>query len=117
MREDINHLHTIIRIDIPRTEEGDSTLHEVLERADEESIDDRFTAFTEDLLEIIKNFSKREQEILCLYYGIGHEKTFNLREIGLKLNLTRERIRQIKEQTLQKIKTIPEGQALIEYLS
>ncbi len=52
-----------------------------------------------------------------MYYGIGHEKTYNLREIGVKLNLTRERIRQIKEQTLEKIKKMPEGQALIEYLS
>ncbi len=117
LKEDIDHLHTIIRIDVPRTEEGDSTLHEVLEQIDEESIDDRFTAFAEDLTEIIKSFSKREQEILCMYYGIGHEKTYNLREIGVKLNLTRERIRQIKEQTLEKIKKMPEGQALIEYLS
>lgn len=114
--EDIEHLHTIIRLDIPRTETGDATLHEVLERNDEMSFEDKFEDFEEDLMLILEKFPKREQKILCMYYGIGYKRTYNLREIGAELDLTRERIRQIKEVTLEKLKKRPEGKLLLDYL-
>lgn len=116
MIEDIEHLHTIIRLDIPRTETGDATLHEVLERNDEMSFEDKFEDFEEDLMLILEKFPKREQKILCMYYGIGYKRTYNLREIGAELDLTRERIRQIKEVTLEKLKKRPEGKLLLDYL-
>jgi len=113
--EDINHLHTIIRLDIPRTETGEADLHEVLSK-NEENIEKKISLFTEDFLEVIRNFPKREKKIICMYYGIGYPRTYNLREIGDKLDLTRERIRQIKEQTIEKIKKKPEGKKLMEYI-
>lgn len=51
----------------------------------------------------LARLSERERTILCMFYGIGEsEKT--LEEIGLKLNLSRERVRQIKEKTLKKLR-------------
>ena len=64
----------------------------------------------------IKNFPKREKKILCMYYGINYPRTYNLREIGLELDLTRERIRQIKDQSINKLREKPEGKRLIEYM-
>lgn len=115
LKEDVHHLHTIIRLDLPRTEAGDATLHEVLAR-NEDDLEKRMGEFKRDFLEIIEHFPEREQEIICMYHGIGYDRTYNLREIGTKLDLTRERIRQIKEQTIEKIKKKPEGKKLIEYL-
>lgn len=115
LKEDVHHLHTIIRLDLPRTEAGDATLHEVLAK-NEDNLEERMAAFTQEFLEIIKHFPQREQEIICMYHGIGYTRTYNLREIGSKLDLTRERIRQIKEQTIEKIKKKPEGKKLVEYL-
>lgn len=115
LKEDVHHLHTIIRLDLPRTEAGDATLHEVLAKQ-EDDFEERMSAFTEEFLQIIQHFPEREQEIICMYHGIGYNRTYNLREIGSKLGLTRERIRQIKEQTIEKIKKKPEGKKLVEYL-
>lgn len=115
LRQDVHHLHTIIRLDVPRTDTGDADLHEVLEKK-ENNLEERMEAFTLEFLDVIKNFPKREQKIICMYHGIGYPRTYNLREIGSELGLTRERIRQIKEQTLEKIKKKPEGKKLVEYL-
>lgn len=115
LKEDIHHLHTIIRLDIPRTEVGEANLHEVLSQFETDR-EDKIQEFAEDFLEMIRNFPEREQQIICMYYGIGYARTFNLREIGYELNLTRERIRQIKEKTIEKIRNKPEGQKLGEYL-
>jgi len=115
LQEDIHHLHTIIRLDVPRTEMGEADLHEVLSKS-EENLEKRIQAFTEEFLEVIRNFPEREQTIICMYYGIGYERTYNLREIGTEMDLTRERIRQIKEHTIEKIKKKPEGRKLGSHL-
>lgn len=117
LKSDIEHLHTILRLDIPRTESGSANLHEVIESKswDTDSLTD-FRHFEEELKELVENFPKREKKILFMYYGIGYPRTYNLREIGNELNLTRERIRQIKEHTIGKIKDLPEGDELLDYL-
>ncbi len=114
--DDIEHLHTIIRLDVPRTETGNATLHQVLERNDDPSFEEKFEDFEDDLMLILEKFPKREQRILCMYYGIGYTRTYNLREIGAQLDLTRERIRQIKEGTIEKLQNRPEGKLLLDYL-
>lgn len=115
LREDVHHLHTIIRLDIPRTESGEADLHEILSR-DEDNLEERMAEFAEELLDVISGFPEREKKIICMYHGITYPRTYNLREIGNEMNLTRERIRQIKEQAIEKIKKMPEGKKLIEYL-
>ena len=46
----------------------------------------------------------REAEITRLYFGIGREHPLTLEEIGQRFNLTRERVRQIKEKALRKLR-------------
>ena len=48
--------------------------------------------------------SEREQQVLRLYFGIGEDTNHTLDEIGQKLDITRERVRQIKEKAIQKLK-------------
>ncbi|HEY6727862.1 MAG TPA: sigma-70 family RNA polymerase sigma factor [Polyangiaceae bacterium] len=52
---------------------------------------------------ILATLSAREREILCLRFGIGHKEAHTLQEIGDKLKVTRERIRQIESKALQKL--------------
>jgi len=115
LKDDVHHLHTIISLDVPRTEMGEADLHEVL-AGDDENLEKKLEEFREEFLDVISNFPKREKKILCMYYGIRYTRTYNLREIGLELDLTRERIRQIKDQSLNKLREKPEGKKLIEYL-
>ena len=57
-----------------------------------------------DLETVINSLSERESEIIRLHYGIGGVSSMSLSEIGEKLEITRERVRQIKELTLNKLK-------------
>ncbi|MBD3319844.1 MAG: sigma-70 family RNA polymerase sigma factor [Chitinivibrionales bacterium] len=46
----------------------------------------------------------REREILCMYYGFGYDVTFTLDEIGRRLDLTRERVRQLRDKALERLR-------------
>jgi len=56
-----------------------------------------------DIKRALASLKAQERDILCLYFGLNQEP-LTLEEIGLKFNLTRERIRQIKEKALRKLK-------------
>jgi len=58
----------------------------------------------------------REAEILRLYFGLGQYHPLNLEEIGERFNLTRERIRQIKEKALQRLSHVSRSGALRKFL-
>lgn len=53
--------------------------------------------------EILAAMTRREETVLRMYYGIDFDKEFTLEEIGGKLKLTRERVRQIKNKALRKL--------------
>ncbi len=56
---------------------------------------------------MLSGMKDRERDVLKLFYGIGTHRAWTLGEIGVRFNLTRERIRQIKETGLQKLKHSP----------
>lgn len=116
LADDMQHLHSMIRLDVPRTETGDADLHEVLKRDQFVDPEELSQKFQRDLDEIIKVFPPREQKIIRMYYGIGFMRSYTLREIGDDLDLTRERIRQIKEHVLSKIRKKSDGEKLLDYL-
>lgn len=70
----------------------------------------------EELKQVFKDFTTREQEILKMYFGIENYRGYTLKEIGDVQNLTRERIRQIKVKSLEKLKNNPESDELREYM-
>jgi RNA polymerase primary sigma factor len=64
----------------------------------------------------LATLTKREAQILRLYYGLGYEHPMTLEEIGERFNLTRERIRQIKEKALQRLRHASRSKALRKFL-
>jgi RNA polymerase primary sigma factor len=56
------------------------------------------------VLRLLHGLREREREVVRLYYGIGENTTFTLEEIGCRLNLTRERVRQIKGEALRRLR-------------
>jgi RNA polymerase primary sigma factor len=56
--------------------------------------------------------SDREKEVLRLRYGLGAEREYTLEEIGKRLSVTRERIRQIESRALQKLRAVKEREAV-----
>jgi len=64
----------------------------------------------------LDTLDKREADIIRMYYGIGREQSMTLDEIGEKYGLTRERIRQIKEKALRRLRHASRSKKLRPYL-
>jgi RNA polymerase primary sigma factor len=64
------------------------------------------------LRDALENLTYRERRVLELRYGLGGEHPRTLDEVGRTFNVTRERIRQIENQSLKKLQTLPEAQQL-----
>ncbi len=65
---------------------------------------------------VLSTLSEREASVLRLYFGINSEHSATLEEIGEKFNLTRERVRQIKEKALRTLRHPSRSQSLKAYL-
>jgi RNA polymerase primary sigma factor len=107
-----------LSVDAPFAQGEDNRLLDVLEN--EEIPDPDFELMGESLkVEIeraLSKLTKREAEVIRLYFGIGREHSLTLEEIGERFDLTRERVRQIKEKALRKLRHHNRSAALRAYL-
>lgn len=105
-------------MDAPFNQNEENSLHDVLVNDDLPSPDDEL--MTESLKEEIKRalsvLNEREKEVLKLYFGIDNDQPLTLEEIGEKFNLTRERVRQIKEKAIRKLRHNSRSKNLKSYL-
>ncbi len=86
-------------------EDNDRTLEATLQDKDAQMPEDELTANDEKnkIMGLLDQLDKREADILRLHYGLGQDESLTLKQIADKLNLTRERIRQIHRDTLIKL--------------
>jgi RNA polymerase primary sigma factor len=61
-------------------------------------------ALSDDMQKALDTLTDRERQILSLYFGIEGEEPLTLEEIGKRMHLTRERIRQIKEKAILRLR-------------
>ena len=64
----------------------------------------------------LAGLKEREAKILRLYFGIDGSEPMTLEQIGAVLNITRERVRQIKEKALSRLRHVSRARALESYL-
>ncbi len=69
----------------------------------------------EDVQKSLESLSEREALIISLYYGLEKEEAMTLEAIGGRLGLTRERIRQIKEKALSRMRQTVGQEILRDY--
>ena len=69
-----------------------------------------------DVGKVLDTLPDREAEVIRLYFGVGAERAHTLEEIGIRFGLTRERIRQIKERALQRLRHATRSGKLSPYL-
>jgi RNA polymerase primary sigma factor len=106
-----------LSLDAPLGEGEDSTRLNLLENATTEHVEAQ-VRLTElrDALDVAKSdLTIREEEVVNLYYGIGCDKKHTLEEIGQKFHLTRERVRQIKEKALKRLRHPSRSRHLREF--
>jgi RNA polymerase primary sigma factor len=73
-------------------------------------------ALSESITVALGQLKDRESQILRMYFGLGEHEPMTLEEIGEKLGITRERVRQIKEKALQRLRHVSRAKALDSYL-
>ncbi|CAN5410694.1 sigma-70 family RNA polymerase sigma factor [soil metagenome] len=69
-----------------------------------------------EVQQVLKTLSEREAEVIRLYFGLDDSQCLTLEEIGEKFNLTRERVRQIKEKAIRRLRHASRSKALRAYL-
>ena len=73
-------------------------------------------ALTESIEKVLGSLKEREAKILRLYFGLDGKEPMTLEEIGSDLGITRERVRQIKEKALSRLRHISKARALESFL-
>ena len=69
-----------------------------------------------EVQQVLGSLSEREAEVIRLYFGLDDQQALTLEEIGEKFNLTRERVRQIKEKAIRRLRHASRSKALRSYL-
>jgi RNA polymerase primary sigma factor len=109
-----------LSLDAPITnnDENKNSLRDVIEDNNQDSPDEDLMkeSLVQEIADFLSCLSKREAEVIKLSFGIGTNHKATLEEIGEKFNLTRERIRQIKEMALRKLRNKKECSRLKDYL-
>ncbi len=107
-----------LSVDQPFVQGEDNKLLDVM--ADDNQLPPDYTLMKESLRteveRALKSLTDREAEVIRLYFGIEREHPLTLEEIGEKFNLTRERVRQIKEKAIRRLRHATRSKALRAYL-
>ncbi|HAY37572.1 MAG: RNA polymerase sigma factor RpoD/SigA [Bacteroidetes Order II. Incertae sedis bacterium] len=106
VREAMQHTGRHLSMDAPFNEDDDNSLLDVLPDDEDTKPDDTLMdeSLKIDIERALSLLHPREAEITRLYFGIGREHPLTLEEIGQRFGLTRERVRQIKEKALRKLR-------------
>ena len=107
-----------VSMDAPFTSGEENRLLDIIEDDQQPAPDE--TLMTESLKTEIERalatLSDREAEVISLYFGLNKEHSLTLEEIGERFNLTRERVRQIKEKAIRRLRHASRSKNLRAYL-
>ncbi|HLR50630.1 MAG TPA: RNA polymerase sigma factor RpoD/SigA [Candidatus Sphingobacterium stercoripullorum] len=106
-----------VSMDAPFVQGEENTLLDVLENDDPDT--DRTLmneSLSEEIQRTLSTLTDREREIIILFFGLGRNHPLSLEEIGEQFNLTRERVRQIKDKALQRLRHTSRSKLLKSYL-
>ena len=106
-----------VSLETPIGEEEDSHLGDFI-KDENVPVPDKAAAYTllrEDLDEVLKTLTEREQKVLCLRFGFEDGRARTLEEVGKEFNVTRERIRQIEAKALRKLRHPSRSRKLRDY--
>ncbi|MCL6523181.1 MAG: RNA polymerase sigma factor RpoD/SigA [Thermoflavifilum sp.] len=109
-----NTRHT--SLDAPVHEAEDVAMGDLLESGAQTDEEVMRESLREEIRRVLKSLSPREAEIVTAYFGLDGENGVNIEQIGQKYDLTKERIRQIKERAIKRLQKARYSNALKTYL-
>ena len=108
-----------VSMDSPMSDGEENTLLDVLENPNAEKTDGDLIykeSLKTEIERSLTTLTERQKEVICFFFGIGVDHPMSLEDIGEKFSLTRERVRQIKDKAITKLKTNTRCQVLRTYL-
>ncbi|MBX2962951.1 MAG: RNA polymerase sigma factor RpoD/SigA [Cyclobacteriaceae bacterium] len=107
-----------VSMDAPFVQGEENSLLDVLENDSEETPDSGLIndSLRKEVQRALSTLTQREADVIQLYFGLNGEHAMTLEEIGEKFNLTRERVRQIKEKAIRRLRHTSRSKALKPYL-
>ena len=107
-----------VSMDAPFTQGEENSLLDVIENDDLPSPDNSLMSesLKTEIGRALSSLSEREAEVIKLYFGLETESAHTLEEIGARFNLTRERVRQIKEKAIRRLRHASRSKILRTYL-
>lgn len=118
VKESMKNSGRHVSMDAPLIEGEDSNLYDVL-RSGESPNPDRLLLHESLRTEIeraLETLTPREADVIRLYFGLADQHPMTLEEIGETFDLTRERVRQIKEKAIRRLKHTSRSKILMTYL-
>ncbi len=117
--EAIQNTGKYISFDAPLAQDEEGNLYDVLSSGDTSSPDKKLLAdsLREEIERVINTLTQREANIIRLYFGLNGKPVHTLEEIGENYNLTGERVRQIKEKAIKRLKHVSKSRVLKTYLA
>ncbi|HLT08157.1 MAG TPA: RNA polymerase sigma factor RpoD/SigA [Cyclobacteriaceae bacterium] len=107
-----------VSMDAPFVQGEENSLLDVLENDGEVKPDDGLMndSLRKEVQRALSTLTQREADVITLYFGLNGEHAMTLEEIGEKFNLTRERVRQIKEKAIRRLRHTSRSKTLKPYL-
>jgi RNA polymerase primary sigma factor len=108
-----------VSMDTPLSEGEDNTLIDVLENPNAERAETNIEhkeSLKQEIDRSLRTLTERQKEVICFFFGIGVDHPMSLEDIGERFNLTRERVRQIKDKAITKLRSNTRSKMLRSYL-
>ncbi len=108
-----------VSMDSPLSDGEENTLMDVMENPNAVATDgelDHNESLRTEITRSLKTLTERQQDVIKYFFGIGVDHPLSLEDIGERFNLTRERVRQIKDKAISKLKTNSRCKLLKGYL-
>ena len=107
-----------VSMDAPFVQGEENSLLDVLENDSEDTPDSELMtdSLRKEVQRALATLTQREADVVTFYFGLNGESIMTLEEIGEKFNLTRERVRQIKEKAIRRLRHTSRSKALKPYL-
>ncbi|MEI7596199.1 MAG: RNA polymerase sigma factor RpoD/SigA [Bacteroidota bacterium] len=107
-----------VSMDAPLVQDEDNSLYDILSNFDSPTTDSGLIteSLQREIQRSLSTLTEKERDVINLYYGLGLNHGLTLEEIGSKFDLTRERVRQIKEKAIRRLKHTSRSKLLKTYL-
>ena len=118
VKESMKNSGRHVSMDAPLVEGEDSNLYDVLRSGESPNPDKELIheALKTEIVRALETLTPSEADVVKLYFGLGENHPMTLEEIGETFDLTRERVRQIKEKAIRRLKHTSRSKILKTYL-